>query len=103
LYPIIERSVVKYSKQVNFVSLVVSDRTSLLEYVHDNNISIPVTQVHPDPTIIEEFNTKSFPFAYLLSPNGVVVHKGGVLNEELFNLLIVEGLSMSAAQRKMTG
>lgn len=103
LYPIIEYNKAKYLNKINFVSLIVSSEQSLLEFIRANNVSTPVAHIHPYPGSLEEFNTKTFPFAYFLSSSGVILTKGAVLNEDLFSLLISEGLSMITMERKNAG
>ncbi len=98
LYPIIEIVRKKHASEFNFVSIIVSNEQTLSDYVRIHNINIPVTHVTSDD--IEEFKTKIFPFAYLLSPSGQVLAKGGIIGEEHFNLLLGQGKATMQVQRK---
>lgn len=96
IYPI----VTEYAKR-NDVSIALymdGDPELIRKKIDENNVQVPVYHFTPDLFPISK--VPAFPYAYYLSPSGIVFNKGGTQKEEDLDLLLNEGRYMENAMGK---
>ena len=97
LYPVLPRFA-KEHPELRVVSLMLGSRESVRSIVDDYSLRLPVAAIDHDD--LRTFRTEIFPFAYLLSPEGTVIAKGLVMNEDHLNTLAYE-LTKKENKRKI--
>ncbi|MBD3919942.1 hypothetical protein H8B09_14355 [Paenibacillus sp. PR3] len=85
LYPLITPFIQRHGDQYRLISLMYGELHEIEIIRNSYNFNYPIVRITDED--LNAIQTKRFPFGYLLSPDGKVVSKGLVTNEEQFNLL----------------
>lgn len=85
LYPVIPR-VAGMHPEMLFISLMVGNKQAVEAIVNDYSLAHAVAIIGQNE--LHAMKTEYFPFAYLLSPEGKVLSKGIVVNEEHLQILL---------------
>lgn len=87
LFPVL-RSFQLKRPDLRFALLMLAEDQDIRSTIEDHRIDIPVFKLTPEH--LEELNTRMFPFAYYLSPEGIILAKGVVNGEAHLRLLVAE-------------
>lgn len=86
LYPLFNSFIQNNCDQYEFISMMYGDLQEVKAISQNYKLLVPVVQLENEEDL-KAIKTDRFPFGYLLSPEGKVISKGLVTNEEQFNIL----------------
>lgn len=100
VYPMIPLVEKKYQlkAQVIMEPLEEDDVESIMTKINQLGLTFPIYKL--TTSIKEEVKLHGFPFAYLLSPEGKVLSKGGINKIEDFDILVNQGRRIAFKMRK---